>query len=410
MTALWLRRLIIAAMALGLAACNTLSGTQRPFQPSDKSLPIAAVEMPGYILIGPVVGAPAPYDVELAKAVAQATTKRDLIASTSAPAQRTSTLKGTMTVKETVEGPIVKTLWTLADPDGAERYSFAIIEPIGSQGNIGAELFERLKNERTIKRLAELTADEVAGYVKPRLARVPAPVPSTVAALANPGPAPVEPIVPDAPSAAAKAAAATPIVPAPPPAASGSSKPAAAETKTAPAVPEPAKPEASKTETATKVATAPAAPTAAKAEIASEPKADTKIAAADAKAKTPPAAAEKPEVYFLPIMGAPGNGRTALAQAFRQTLASRGVRLAAEPGPRTFLVQSVVSLKSAGPGLDTIEINWNMKAPTGEFLGNVHQSNQVPRGSLDGEWGPVAFDAADGAAQGIVALLAKIYR
>ena len=46
-----------------------------------------------------------------------------------------------------------------------------------------------------------------------------------------------------------------------------------------------------------------------------------------------------------------------------------------------------------------------MRDPRGKKLGTVSQRNEIPEGSLDGEWGPTATQAAGAAAQGIVKLL-----
>ncbi|MEM9122256.1 MAG: hypothetical protein AAGB03_02945, partial [Pseudomonadota bacterium] len=120
-------------------------------------------------------------------------------------------------------------------------------------------------------------------------------------------------------------------------------------------------------------------------------------------------AGQAPQVYVLPILGAPGDGRRSLSLAFKQALGQQGIQVVPEPGPGVFVVQSVVTLEPRSGGQEFIEIRWDMKGPRGQDLGNVKQSETIPAGSMSGAWGPVAYDVAGGAATGMADLLRAIF-
>ncbi len=109
-------------------------------------------------------------------------------------------------------------------------------------------------------------------------------------------------------------------------------------------------------------------------------------------------------VAVWPVAGAPGNGETELARAVEAALRLRGVRIAETVEVDAFVVAGSVSV-SPGPGRQRIDIHWVLIRPDGIEVGSVNQSNTLPAGSLDGPWGEVAVAIADGAAEGLAALL-----
>ena len=48
-----------------------------------------------------------------------------------------------------------------------------------------------------------------------------------------------------------------------------------------------------------------------------------------------------------------------------------------------------------------------MRAGSGAALGTIEQANDIEPGQLDGAWGPIAAAVADGAADGMMDLLAR---
>lgn len=105
------------------------------------------------------------------------------------------------------------------------------------------------------------------------------------------------------------------------------------------------------------------------------------------------------------VAGAPGDGSQALSAAIRQELTGRGITLSEAPNAGTYRVEGTVKMGEAKDGKQPIVIEWLVRDPKGKKLGTVSQRNEIPAGSLDGEWGTTAQQAAGAAVQGIVKLL-----
>lgn len=105
------------------------------------------------------------------------------------------------------------------------------------------------------------------------------------------------------------------------------------------------------------------------------------------------------------VIGAPGDGATALTSAIQRSLSNNGVQLAAAGGTGSYTVQGKVTMGQPVAGKQTIKIEWMVFDPAGKKVGTVSQNNSVPQGSLDGTWGNTADAAAAAAAQGILKLL-----
>lgn len=119
-------------------------------------------------------------------------------------------------------------------------------------------------------------------------------------------------------------------------------------------------------------------------------------------------AAPPRKVAIRGIDGAPGDGNQALARALAAILVRHSVALESEPGDDTFVVVGAVRLSDSGPGQQTVEIDWSLLRPDGRSVGAIHQKNAVPKGRLDGAWGDIAFAAAEGAAEGLLQVLAGL--
>lgn len=105
------------------------------------------------------------------------------------------------------------------------------------------------------------------------------------------------------------------------------------------------------------------------------------------------------------VTGAPGDGSVSLTSALQRELSRSGVALADSPTGNTYRVEGRVKLGANQNGKQPIQIDWHVKDPQGKQLGTVSQKNEIPAGSLDGQWGKVADAAASAAAQGILKLL-----
>ena len=112
----------------------------------------------------------------------------------------------------------------------------------------------------------------------------------------------------------------------------------------------------------------------------------------------------------VPVSGAPGDGRTSLTKAIKKRLYGKGIRLTSARSDSVYQIRGVVQLAKAGGGKEKIRIDWRVYDPKGKRLGTVTQKNEIPRGSLNGSWGPIADAAAGAAANGIVKLLPKSTR
>ncbi len=171
---------------------------------------------------------------------------------------------------------------------------------------------------------------------------------------------------------------------APPPAAVASAAPAASA-KTAQAAKPAAKPASAEATMAAAVDTSatPAKPkvTAASAEVA---------------------------VAVPAVTGAPGDGKTSLAEAMKRALTHQGVKLVSSPKGATYKVQGHVEIGEVANGQQPIKISWVVIDPTGKQLEKtIVQSNRVTAGTLDGAWGETAELAATAAAAELSKLLQK---
>jgi hypothetical protein len=104
------------------------------------------------------------------------------------------------------------------------------------------------------------------------------------------------------------------------------------------------------------------------------------------------------------VVGAPGDGNTSLSAAMRQELSQSGVG-SAGPGQRAYSVAGRVSVGAVKDGKQPIKIDWRVTDPGGALLATVSQNNEIQAGALAGAWGPIASEAAQGAAPRIKDLI-----
>jgi len=112
-------------------------------------------------------------------------------------------------------------------------------------------------------------------------------------------------------------------------------------------------------------------------------------------------------VILAEVEGARGEGDAELTRAMRAALERLGIAVVDTPGAAHPIVRGQVLRRPRGAD-ELVEIRWSVEAPDGGELGRIGQSNLVPAGSLDGDWGPVARAVADGAAEGVRALLDEL--
>lgn len=128
--------------------------------------------------------------------------------------------------------------------------------------------------------------------------------------------------------------------------------------------------------------------------------------AAEAAATAPP---PERRLVILPPEDAPGDGEDSLPRALEATLRGAAVPVSTEIGDNDLLVLSGVELAPAGPDSQVLLITWQViRASDGADLGRIEQESRIPAGSLDGPWGPTAYDIARGAAEGLIDLLNRL--
>jgi len=147
-----------------------------------------------------------------------------------------------------------------------------------------------------------------------------------------------------------------------------------------------------------------AAPASAATPAAATPVAET--AAAPTATTTGSIAKDGPLTAMVsPVSGAPGDGKVSLTSAIQRELSRGGVALTTAASPQAYRVEGKVQVSPGKDGKQPIQIDWNVKDPSGKHVGTVSQKNEIPQGSLDGAWGKTADAAAAAAAQGILKLL-----
>ena len=125
---------------------------------------------------------------------------------------------------------------------------------------------------------------------------------------------------------------------------------------------------------------------------------------ADRPAVSKPSAG--PSILIADIQGAPGDGNTALRNAFSTMLANTGIAEVASLNGCTVAVSAEVSSLRLG-NAEKISIVWQVHDAEGNPLGEVSQLNQIEYGSLDRAWGTDASLAARGARDGIAKIMQR---
>jgi hypothetical protein len=111
-------------------------------------------------------------------------------------------------------------------------------------------------------------------------------------------------------------------------------------------------------------------------------------------------------VVTITVSGATGDGNASLKDAVAKELAEKGVGVT-EKAALAYHVEGAVALGPAEEGKQSIDIEWTVRKSSGKRIGTISQRNEVSAGALDGEWGLTAKQAAGGAAQGIMWLIAS---
>jgi len=113
-------------------------------------------------------------------------------------------------------------------------------------------------------------------------------------------------------------------------------------------------------------------------------------------------------VAITGITGAGEAGNRELAVALDRVLTDAGWPVEQQPRDDLLAIEGDVTLGQPVGAAQTVALRWTIRAPDGQVLGAVEQSNNVPAGSLDNGWGDAADHAALAAAEGIFDLVDKL--
>ncbi len=109
-----------------------------------------------------------------------------------------------------------------------------------------------------------------------------------------------------------------------------------------------------------------------------------------------------------PVVGAPGDGDPALSRAMHDALMAAEVPVSDKLTDHGLVIAGSVHVAPAEAGRQAVEILWTVFDPTGAEVAKLAQNNTVPRGALDGEWGPLARMIADSAVPGVLDMLRSL--
>lgn len=107
------------------------------------------------------------------------------------------------------------------------------------------------------------------------------------------------------------------------------------------------------------------------------------------------------------VTGAPGDGPDSLTAGMKRALGRRNFAIVNKVEANSLTVRGKVELKPFNNGRDVITITWAVLDSKNNLVGEIEQSNVIPSGSLNGEWGPIAREITVAAAEGLLDLLEK---
>jgi len=348
------RRSRLPALLLALFALTACGDLPRPFQPEAKPIPTvrpvspeaaALLQEPVVVAVQPIANLPAEGGTRLAAAMAVAL-RNEGIAADIDPRATSYTLAGIANAREVPNELEVRVTWFLLDPRG---YRLAQQELL-TRGRVEDWIDG---NDRLVSRIAQNHAQPLATMINfhtrsgaPLTAQSQSPSSTTV----------------------------------PPP-------PAAPATPTGPA----------KNDLVAKPMAAPPATPAARP---AAPPPVQQLAAAPAKP-------QQVRIVVPRVAGAPGDGPDSLAAGMKRALGRRNFAIIAKPVPGSLTVRGKVGLKPFNNGREVITITWAVLDAQNNQVGEIEQSNVIPSGSLNGDWGPVAREITIAAAEGLLDLLDK---
>lgn len=96
------------------------------------------------------------------------------------------------------------------------------------------------------------------------------------------------------------------------------------------------------------------------------------------------------------ISGAPGDGAADLSRAATAIFSRAGIAMARSDEPPDLILNAEVSLTPIDDSSDLLTLAWSVDAKDGRRVGRLVQESAVPKGTLDGPWRSLAYDAVLG--------------
>ncbi len=109
-----------------------------------------------------------------------------------------------------------------------------------------------------------------------------------------------------------------------------------------------------------------------------------------------------------PVVGAPGDGDPALSHAMHDALMAAEVPVSDQITDRGLVIAGSVHVTRAALGREEVEILWTVFDTSGAQVAKLAQNNTVPKGALDGKWGPLAREICDSAVPGVLQMLRSL--
>lgn len=106
-----------------------------------------------------------------------------------------------------------------------------------------------------------------------------------------------------------------------------------------------------------------------------------------------------------PVVGAPGDGNPALSRAMHDALMAARVPVSDKLTDDGLVIAGSVHVGPPEGDRQPVEILWTVFDSTGAQVAKLAQNNTVPKGALDGKWGPLARMIADSAVPGVLDML-----
>ena len=107
------------------------------------------------------------------------------------------------------------------------------------------------------------------------------------------------------------------------------------------------------------------------------------------------------------ITGAPGDGTTSLAAAIAGVLKRQELAIVGPSDKTDLKVECDVTVDPPKGNKQHVKIVWRVRRADGAEIGTIGQENDIPRGTLDGAWGDLAYSVAVAANDGLMQVIAR---